>query len=67
MHDNKLAVLEPDAKARTYLINGPDLLPLPSDRELERDALALLTISSYLYQEHRHTLPENLAVHKKRF
>ena len=67
MHDNKLAVLEPDAKARTYLINGPDLLPLPSDRELERDALALLTISSYLYQERRHTLPENLAVHKKRF
>ena len=67
MHDNKLAVLEPDAKARTYLINGPDLLPLPSDRELEKDALALLKISSYLYQKRRHTLPENLAVHKKRF
>lgn len=67
MHGNKLAVLEPDAKARTYQIDGPDLLPLPADRELERDALALLTISSYLYRERRHTLPEYLAVRKKRF
>jgi hypothetical protein len=67
MYDNKLAVLEPHAKGKTYLINGPDLLPLPSDRELEKDALALLKISSYLYQKRRHTMPENLAVHKKRF
>ena len=61
MRDGKLAVLEPKAAPRTFLIKGDDLLPLPHDEELERDALALLTISSHLYHERRHRLPAAFA------
>ncbi|MBN2808446.1 MAG: LTA synthase family protein [Deltaproteobacteria bacterium] len=57
MRDGKLAVFEPKAAPRTFQIDGNDLLPLAHDPELERDGLALLTVSSYLYQEQKHHLP----------
>jgi len=59
MRDGKLAVLEPKATAKTYRVEGDNLLPLAHDTELERDALALLTISSHLYQKRQHSLPAN--------
>ncbi|MCK5679364.1 LTA synthase family protein, partial [bacterium] len=62
MRDGKLAVLEPKAAAKTYRVEGDNLLPLTHDTELERDALALLTTSSYLYQKRRHSLPAKFAV-----
>ena len=65
MRDGKLAVLEPKTEARTFRVEGDDLLPLPHDQELESDALALLTISSHLYQERRHDLPNSLAGSKQ--
>ena len=62
MRDGKLAVLEPKAEAKTYRVEDDNLLPLAHDIELERDALALLTISSHLYQEGQHSLPAKYAV-----
>ncbi len=64
MRDGKLAVLEPKAEARTFRVEGDNLLPLPHDLELERDALALLTSASHLYQERKHDLPNSLAGNK---
>ncbi len=61
MRDGKLAVLEPKTDPKTFRIKGDDLLPLPHDQELERDALALLTAASHLYQERRHDLPDAVA------
>ncbi len=61
MHDGKMAVLEPKARPRTFRVKGDDLLPLADDMELERDGLALLTVSSYLYQNRLHTLPARWA------
>ena len=62
MRDGKLAVLEPKAAAKTYQVDKDNLLPLDHDTELERDALALLTISSHLYQKRRHSLPAKFTV-----
>ncbi len=61
MRDGKMAVFAPKARPRTFRVEGDDLLSLDHDRELERDGLALLTISSYLYQNGLHTLPPELA------
>jgi phosphoglycerol transferase MdoB-like AlkP superfamily enzyme len=57
MQEGRMAVLEPKARPRTFRVEGDDLLPLESDPELERNGLALLTISSYLYQNRLYTLP----------
>ncbi|MCD6430500.1 MAG: hypothetical protein J7L57_04690 [Deltaproteobacteria bacterium] len=65
MRDGKLAVLEPKTEARTFKVEGDNLLALPHDQELERDALALLTTASHLYQERKHDLPNSLAGIKK--
>ncbi len=61
MRDGKLAVLEPNAAAKTYQVDGDDLIPTTHDTELERDALALLTTSSHLYQNRQHRLPGKFA------
>ena len=61
MYNGEMAVLEPKARPRTFQVRGDDLLPLAANRELERNGLALLTISSYLYQNRLHTLPPEWA------
>jgi len=53
----RLAVFEPRSAPRTFRVKGRELLPLPPDEELERDGLALLTASSWLYHQRRHGLP----------
>ncbi len=57
MRERKMAVFEPKAQPLSFLVRGDDLTPRPHDRELERDGLALLTLSSYLYRNRLYTLP----------
>lgn len=66
MRGGKLAVLEPKTTPRTFRIAEDDLIPIQHDHELEKDALALLSTSSYLYQEQRHTLPKVIVSNLKR-
>jgi phosphoglycerol transferase MdoB-like AlkP superfamily enzyme len=64
LRDNQMAVFEPKAEPRTFAVTGSggdDLAPRPHDRELERDGLALLRLSSWLYQQRLYTLPPKWA------
>jgi len=61
MRGGEMAVFEPKAQPASFLVRGDDLSPRPHDRELERDGLALLSLSSYLYQNRLHALPRQWA------
>lgn len=48
---DKVSVLRPDKEALTFLYQDEKMLPVEHDRELEKNALALILTMNHLYQE----------------
>jgi hypothetical protein len=51
---NKVAVLVPNRKARTYIYKNEHLVMTEHDKELEKDALAFVTALNYLYDKQKY-------------
>jgi len=47
---NKVAVLKDDKSTKTYIYENSHLKSISSDKELEKDVLAFVTVLNYLYQ-----------------
>ncbi len=48
--DNKVAVIEPNMKPKTYIYENQHLKPTNEDKKLEKDLISFITILNYIYQ-----------------
>jgi len=50
-HRNKVAIIQPNKEAATFIYEKERLRPVPHDKELERDALAFVTVMDDMYNK----------------
>jgi len=50
-HLNKVAIIQPNKGAETFIYEKDRLLPVAHDKELERDALAFVTVMDDMYNK----------------
>ena len=50
-HHNKVAIIQPNKGAETFIYEKDRLLPVAHDKELERDALAFVTVMDDMYNK----------------
>ena len=50
-HRNKVAIIQPNKEAMTFIYDKEHLRPVPHDKELERDALAFVTVMDDMYNK----------------